>query len=291
MHVVSIFFAAALIVGSIASVQTRQQAIFRAALAIRGSWMLAEYGDQKVRGQALIMRGEPLELEIGIVNPFAGPRAGAERDWLLKASLTVARGELFDTNRSVIGSLDCMVNPLPVRNENAVSSETVVILGNAGEQFFACRFDTGTLPAGPYTIEARWSAANGTDELRNDYESLVPTFVPFELREVRSLEDGLDRDIHLALRALRLELPADAENLTTQMLSREPSSISALILRSRARQATGRCRDAQRDVQLAADLIETGGDKRHKQHPRLSDVNRRTTATDWRKMARELKCR
>src|SRR2546425_10026756 len=89
---------AALVAIISSTVSTAQQPLFRAALAIRLVWADVDFGSQNILGQGVVLRGEPLLIDIGIINRYQGPPAAAEIDWPQRISGTLRRGGRFESD-------------------------------------------------------------------------------------------------------------------------------------------------------------------------------------------------
>jgi hypothetical protein len=267
------------------------ETVFRAALVTLVSQVAIDYGDERILGQAVVLRGEPLYFDVGIVNPYHGPLAGAERDWLRRVAVTLFHGDRFDSQRRFVSNVVCESNASLLRSEDTEDAADLVLLRTNGAQFYRCRVDPAKygLEHGPYTVSTQWKAdAIEPHVLRQEYESREPSVLTFEFRDIRSPGDALDLDIHLAWRAFHERNdPADALRLAERVLAREPRSTTALIVRGRAHAALGRCREAQDDWLQVATIVEGGLDRLNRRHWRFGTEERQRVAISWRETARK----
>jgi hypothetical protein len=265
---------------------------FRAPLAVSVRWIAVEYGNQQIHGQAIVLRGEPLEIELGIFNPHLGASAGAELDWPARVSLSLRRGDRFDQTAPLVAALRCEGAPDLLRTHEAYESGDHVLLRDSGAQFYRCRIAAAEryyLQSGAYTLSAQWiDGAISSGTFRQDYDSRQRAVVQFELRDIQSPADNLDLDIHLAQRALNDDKdPTEAIRLADRVLEREPSSAAALIIRGHASAAMLRCQEARTAWEHAANVLEGALDKTNRRSSRWSSDERRRLADQWRDKARQ----
>jgi hypothetical protein len=271
-----------------------QRPPFRAGLAVLVHWVEVEYGDQVFDGQALILKGEPLEIDVGVVNSFRGPSAGAEVDWRSKIAITLSRGGRFDTGRPLVADLQCEDNSVILRSARTETQDGTLVLGDSGQQFYRCRFDTEALGIHPgsYTIEVRWlGSVLNASPFRHEYRSVEPAVIQFELRDILSASDLLDRDLHLAVPALNDNEPFEAERLANDVLARNAASSTAHIIRGRALVASGRCQQARANWHRAAAIVAGASDPLNRRQRRFSPHERETIAKGLQEEANRLPCR
>jgi hypothetical protein len=267
----------------------------RAALGVYLNWIEPQYGTLLVNGQGMVVMGATLDIEIGLVNPFPGATAAAELNWLDSVAVTLSRGDRFEPSREIVARIDCDASQPTGRTRSVVANESVVLLSsNESQTYFQCELDPSEagLTAGIYTLEAKWRLNDrGNREIKTMPHSLEPSTTQIEVRGVASLDDALDRDLQRAAIAIKRGKLADAEALLSVVLQADPGGTFGLMLRGRARQEAGRCRDAQRDwLQLAAALEDAAPSKSRRQRL-ITAENRRRAATEWRERARGLECR
>jgi hypothetical protein len=273
-----------------------QQRGFRAALQARLLWMDIEYGDQRIQGQGVVLRGEPLVLDIGVVNHYQGPAAMAEIDWPQRIFGSVRRGGRFDAGANVLLPLQC--NPKTIRESDVRVVGNHLELGQSGFQFVRCQIDSASyeFTGGTQTVTVEWS--NGPDmqpfrEKDPHVGAIHPlsSVIEFEFREVVTPEDGLDLQNHLASHAYlegNLELGLQ---LVQRVLTQRPLSTTALMVRGRIRAAQGACKQAAADWEQLATIIEGESDVGNRANARLGLDQRQVAAAKWREQARALKCR
>lgn len=272
-----------------------QEVLFRAGLSVAVHFLNVDYGDPRVKGQAVVLHGEPLDVVIAIVNSLRGPTAAAETDWLERISVTLVRGGRFADHPTQIARLPCESRAALLRSQGATPRTDYVVLdASGGAQEFRCRFDAHefALEAGTYTIKAHWiDRAIASSPLRVVYASLAPAAIELEVRDVRSPADALDRDLHLAHRALEEGRLEEAETLADEIVSRAPYSSPAYYLRGRLHSERGRCHQARADWHQSALIIERGSDVGNHHLVRLSQEQRARAAAARRQQAGQLPCR
>lgn len=266
------------------------QARFRAALSGRLDTIDVDYGPP-VDAQGVILRGEPLVLEIGIVNRYDGPPATAEADWPGRVIGTLRRGGRFeDGSDATKVPLTC--NPESMRSRGSVTAGGFVTLEPRGYQLIRCRLsaDTDSLSPGRNTLSIEW--AQSVDPTLVDVErvpgmpSPLRDVLDFEFREVVTPEDRADLWIHLANRALLDNELNDALQWVARVLRGHPSSTAALFIRGQIQAARGSCRDARADWDRVVEIVEKNADKAHRRHARLNPDERRSMVENLRLRSR-----
>jgi len=275
--------------------KSAQQVPFRAGLQIRLVWLAVTYGDQNIQGQGVFLRGEPLVFEVGVMNPYQGPLAGAEIDWPQRISGYLRPGGRFDSFSSTALPLQCA--PQSIRSEGMRRLDDYLELESGGSHVIRCRADPTALglSGGRYTVTVEWSDISGTDKFRErerdvNGPSQLSGVVEFEYREVQTENDELDLLNHLAYHAYIGGQVDDALRLLERVLGRRPSSTMALILRGRIRAAQGLCALANADRERLGSVIEGNLDLENQSNARLSADERRAAARNWREQARSMKC-
>src|SRR5580765_2779878 len=265
------------------------QPTLRAALHVRLIWGDIEYGDQRIKGQGVILRGEPLLFDVGIVNRYHGPPAAAELDWFERIAATLSRGGRFDSDVATATQFKC--TPRAVRSADVQMVDDHLVLGPSGFQYIRCTADPvalGLVP-GKYTIAVAWSEAVGVRRFQERGQDLTSIF-EFEFRDVLTTEDGDDLLNHLAAHAMLDGRPVDALQLVERVLRRRPSNTTALRIRAEIRGEQGACGEAVEDLQKAARITEGGLDTGNQSIARLGQEQRRMAAENLRNHARGLKC-
>jgi hypothetical protein len=275
---------------------TTQERYPRAALGVYLNWIEPQYGKLAVEGQGMVVLGATLDIELGLVNPFPGATAAAELNWLDLVTLTLSRGDLFAASRQTVADIHCDTSQPSGRTRAVVANEYAVLLSSDESQvYYQCDFDplAAGVPAGIYTLQARWKLSNGGNPaIKSLSDSLEPSTTQIEIRGVASPDDALDRDLQRATIAIKKRELAEAETLLQGVLQADPNGTLGLMLRGRAREAAGRCRDAQRDWQRLADVMEAGNTTAKSRRQRLVTAEGgRRAAADWRAQARRLGCR
>ena len=275
-----------------------QRLPYRAALNLEISWKWPFYGDPRVRGQALVFRGEPLLVEIGVTTRFPGAgRAGAELDWPTRVEVKWRSGGMFDDNPSERLSVECQQQPF--RTYNAHSLNDYIELEPGGYQFIRCRVPDealARLSAGQHTISVDWAIGSGGQAFREDRGTITPKRpllgydIEFELRDVQTTDDELDRTNQMAARAFRYGDLSTAVELASAVLRRKPASIVALSTRALAYAAQRACDLALADWEKAALAIERYEDPGNRFWERREIDNTPPNATRWRAEARTLGC-
>jgi len=170
-----------------------QRLPYRAALNLEIFWTWPFYGDPRVLGQALVFRGGPLLVDIGVTTRFpGGGGAGAELDWLTRVEMKWRSGGMFDESPSERLSLECQ--PTSLRTYKAHSLNDYIELEPFGSQFIRCRVPdeaVARLSAGKHTISVDWAIGSDGQAFREDRGVITPKRpllgydVEFELRDVR----------------------------------------------------------------------------------------------------------
>ena len=271
-----------------------QKAMFRASLNVHLLWFLTDYGDQSIEGQGMIFAGEPMVVDIGLVNRLDGPPAGAEHDWFQRITATLYPGGRFEFERANGVPFKCV--PESTRSIKVVTETARVIVGAQGSQYIRCRSDLAEydLAPGRYTIEVAWSNAADMNLFTRRDDGREPSYLtgifPFEVRAVGSEGDRLDLLNHLAAHAEADGRFDDALQLTDQGLARNSANVTALLTRGRVHASQGLCALAAHDLQMAAETIESGRDTSNLRRQRLDPAARRATAEEFRRKMRALQC-
>jgi hypothetical protein len=265
------------------------QSTLRAALHVRLIWGDIEYGDQRIKGQGVILRGEPLMFDIGIMNRYEGPPAFAEGDWFQRIVATLSPGGRFDNDGGAAIPFTC--TPQSIRSVDFQIMDDHVVLGPNGSQFIRCKGDPLALHlvAGQYTVMVAWSDAANMQRFQEHGRALTTKF-EFEVREVLTRDDEVDLLNHLTSHALLDGRLNEALQFAERVLRQRPSSITALRARADVRSAQGACGEAVEDLQNAAKVIEVGLDTGNQPNTRLGGDQRRAAAQHLLDQARALKC-
>jgi hypothetical protein len=270
---------------------------YRAALQVRLVWMNVEYGNPDVRGQAIVFRGEPLIVNIGVLNRYEGAPAGAELDWPTRIVTRWWKGGRFESKTKEPLALQC--EPKNRTSEGVTTVKGYVELAPHGSQFTRCKVrdqEVAALTAGSYTITAEWAAGPGGPEFREEkgvVESpgLLAGAIEFELRDVATAHDELDFMNHLAAHALLAGDFTRAVEIADEVLKRQGPSATALSTRAKAFAARGMCRQAFADWERSAAVLESNNDVGNHAVEGLSRDERGRTAALWRQQMRAiLKC-
>ena len=269
---------------------------YRASLQVRLVWMNIEYGNQQIAGQGVVFRGEPLVVDVGAVNRYEVAPAAAEVDWPTRIAARWWRGGYFESNVSDALPLEC--DSRSMRDARVRRVASYVELEPGGSQFMRCRVrdaETLRLPAGKYTITVEWAIGADGQKLRDEKGQVeMPTLlngvIEFELSDVLTPNDDLDRLNHLASHALLEGDFPRALQLADGVLRRQASSVTALTTRSRAHAARGTCKQALADWEQVAAIIEGNRDVGNQFIERSSFEEREVAAATRRQQVRTLKC-
>ena len=274
-----------------------QRLPYRAALRLQIVWTSPYYGDPRVVGQAMVFHGGPLLVDIGVSSKFQGVWAGAELDWPTRVELSWKSGGFWDKNPRERLSLECQ--PQPLRAYNAHVLNDYIELEPDGYQFIRCRVPDAAvarLSAGKHTLSVDWVIGSGAKAFREDRGTitrkrpLLSDDVEFELRDVKTTDDELDRTNHLAAQALWDGDLSAAVELANKVLSQKPASIVALTTRARAYAAQRACDLALADWERAAIALERYEDPGNRFWERQEIDHLPPNATRWRSQARTLRC-
>jgi len=272
---------------------------YRARLYVKLVWNNPVYGDDSVQGEAMVLRGEPLVLDIGIRSLYPEVPAAAEADWPQRISVHLARGDFFDHDVRSALPLQCATGSM--RDSGVDRSPGYVGLQPGGFSDIRCRVPDAAVAAlagGTYVITIDWTLDDDAQRFREEKGVIEPRipllsgYTVFELREVRSGADELDLLDHLALHALREGDFSRAVQVANELLRKKPSSFGALATRARARAASGNCRQARADWERAATILERNEDTGNSALERLTfGVDERPVSAEaWRQQARTLGC-
>jgi hypothetical protein len=117
---------------------------------------------------------------------------------------------MFDESPSERLSLECQ--PTSLRTYKAHSLNDCIALEPFGSQFIRCRVPdeaVGRLSAGKHTISVDWAIGADGQAFREDRGVITPKRpllgydIEFELRDVKTTDDELDRTNQMAARAFR----------------------------------------------------------------------------------------
>jgi hypothetical protein len=264
-----------------------QHPLGRADLALTVRWVASSYGHPMTFGQGLVLQGEPIELEVWLIDRGLGPRMGAEADWFDRIELNITEGGMFGPAGRNLGPVRCLDTPGVKRTQGYID------LGKARRASHVCRIDLEKydIAPGKYTAWVRWDERALSRQVRDLPLPRRPAPVEFEYREVASDADALDLTLHLAWRALMHDgQPGNAVRLSDAVLQREASSIDALVTRAMAFEALGRCQPARLDWMQAAESIEGFRDTGNRKYQEMHEEDRRALATKWRGKARGAGC-
>ena len=271
-----------------------QGQLVRAELRATLYFINVDYGEQRVRGQGVILRGEPLDIDIRLANQgrVGSLAVGAEREWMDRVTVRVRPGGYRDS-AATGEAMPCTWLPSAHRSQGLTTQDQEHIVLNAGASVTArCRIDSSSLSGGKHTATVDWLAGTERASFRDLIPQEHPIVIEFELRELATEVDELDQLLHLALRAIDEGRLASASQLVDSALVREPFSSPALILRGRIHVARGACAAAAADWQLAARVIENETDSKHQRHRiELDGDEPRRAAASWRARAQQLRCK
>jgi hypothetical protein len=267
---------------------------YRASIHVRVDWLQLDYSGGRIPAGGVILKGEPLVLEVSIANQLRGSAAGAEADWPSRMSLTLQGGGQFDKNRPLLVDRLCQERLAPLHERLVTVQDDTVLLEYGGSQTFRCEIDLASygLAPGQYTLSPAWSnAALTARTFRRTRASDTPDVIGFEYRDIRTAGDALDLDLHLARRAFfDAKASAEAIRLADKVLAREPSSSSALVIRGHARQALGQCAEARADWRRAGAVLALGTGDGVGRTAASSPEQRQRLREDWERRASQMRC-
>jgi hypothetical protein len=134
----------------------------------------------------------------------------------------------------------------------------------------------------------RWSDRIDRSRILSRLPQESPVVAVFELRDIRTPDDELDRLMHLSSRVFWYENDVkSALSQVNRVLDQVPGSWTALILRGRIHAAMGSCQLAIADLDHAATILESGLEA-HK--ARGMNDDRWAHAKQIREEIRRLKC-
>jgi hypothetical protein len=287
----------ALVVASSAALAQTPDAPIRAELSVRLRWIPAEYGEQFVKGEGVLLRGEPVDLELRVSNfRSVGPETTAvETDWFRRITVRIREGRR--NGDAAFRSVACRFLPNARGAVGITRTHNMLLLPRGARITETCRLDLlpADLSAGVHTIEVNWGPGADAVRLRNVIPQDLPRLLELEYRDVKTEGDELDRSLHLAQRAIDDGQLDVARKIIESVLNVEPLSTTGLILRGHAKLAVGQCRSAAQDWELASNILENNSDVlnlRNVGTMRLMDEDGRRRAVNmWRSRARELGCR
>jgi hypothetical protein len=249
----------------------RQERFGRPALEFRVRTIEVVYSDRPGGGQGAILRGEPFELDVGLVNRKNGPRAKVESDWFSGVSFTIRPGRMFDKSPAPSVAITCE-EPAVIQERDVEDYGDFLVLGREGHRWVRCHLNLKglELAAGVYTLRAEWGPNAKLKAYPDAFFIEPPSTWDFEYRDVLTEADLLDFDIHMAYRAFYDRQRSDeALAFLNDLLARRPMSAIALGQRAAVLMATGACREAVADQQRAIYALKSGADPRRK--PRSID--------------------
>ncbi len=270
---------------------------YRAYLQVHLVSFDVAFGSQGPRGQAMVYGGEPLIIEVGISNRYDGPRAGAELDWPSRINLTLKSGRLLEETREG-SAINC--EPREARRSNARSVGNYIELSPYGYQYVSCQLDPVELGLRPgvYTVKAEWSAAHTKSEEIALRETLSPPlpllagFVEFELRDVTTDADRLDRSYHLAGHAWRRGQYQEGLAYLDDVLTFDPNSVAGWSMRAQILGTQRNCVAAVQAYERVVEIIENDSDTlaRRSASPTVGD-SKRARVQQVREAIKNLRCK
>ena len=266
-----------------------QEPVFRARLGVMINFLEPSHGKRDIQGQALILRGVPFEMDVSVNNPFEGFPGGAEADWPSRLTLRMWRGDIFSESTGA-AEIQCADSSSLLSGPAETLGDHILVAD--GQQIYRCGVEglLEHLEAGPYTVSAAWNPLliSGSP-FKESRESRHNYVFEFELRNIETIDDQIDRDIALAHRALFTDRdPHEAVEFIEAILLRDPFNAEAFFMRARARARLDDCAGAKTDWRAAIDLIEQGvgrGDV-----ARLGAAERQELAAKRRYATFELRC-
>lgn len=269
---------------------------WRAGLYVSFPEIAARVYGEPAQASGLFLEGEPLAVEIGILNPYGDREVAAERNWPELASVTIRPGSLHDTASRPTSELRCAAEP--VHSSNARADGLLVVLPPMARQRYTCTVDpvASQMTSGVYTVTIVWKSTPDR-QLLQEPQRVTPGpgnlggSMDFEWRALRSTADRADLGLRLAWRALRQNVLSLAEQRVEEVLALYPLSSQALVIRSQLFERRGACRAAQNDLRRAADIIGAALDRDDKSSGHRTTQQRGEIAERWRREAEQLRCR
>jgi hypothetical protein len=272
----------------------KREAFSRPSLQVRVNALWPEYSDQHVKGAGMILRGEPLEIDVAVLNQAEGPRAKVEADWFARIALTIRPGRQFEERLEPATKVDCDGPPVTVEEHDVQDQGDHLVLGRDGRRWVRCRasLDQLKLVPGRYTLRVEWSAQANLVSYPDRFKQIHPFMFEFEFRDASTDAEELDLSLHMAYRAWHDQRrPEEALVFISQALARQPASSTALVLRAKIRAAQGDCRNAAADWQQAAHVIRSGLDVFNKRLVDLRVEDRERLAAKWQREAETGSCK
>jgi len=214
--------------------------VLRAPLNVEMPLLAVYYGDpSSVHGMGAMYVGEPLVVDIGIVNraenQLGGPVRRAEADWFQRVNVMVYPGDSFQVNETQGIPLPCEApQPRGAYLVSKVGDDTLLSAG--GIQYLRCRVEDirALLAPGRYSVRAMWSAnadprLTRCGESTNPGPSYLTGVCDFEVRDARSDGERLDLLVHLATHAKMEERFDDALRLTDQIVRINPNKSARMV--------------------------------------------------------------
>jgi hypothetical protein len=274
-----------------------QERLNRAELMADFHWIQPHYGSQRILGEGVFLRGEPIELDVHLSNARddVSAAAGVELDWFDRVVVRVAAGNPIDPWRPSGKIVSCV--PLPAfRDEHLTTARaTYLRLEWGGRITQRCRLPSNAddLAIGRNTVTLTWAETVNRTLFKDLDPNRPPRTLTFEYRDVTEPGDELDLLMHRAVRALEEDRLDDASKSVETLLRREPVSATGLFLRGKIHLLRGTCRAAKADWEQAAIIVANASDVLNK---RLADVSTdpesRSALIDmWRRRADALTCR
>jgi len=231
-------------------------ASFRAELKAGLRSVEFAYGPGATFGEGGIYRGEPLLIELRLDSVSSG--SAVEADWLSRMRLEFGPGGYRYGDRGQV--VACAGVEAPTRLAREVESFVVPTHG------IKVRCNLGLLgkstASGPYHVTIGWDDSIDRDRFRG-MAGRVLAVVEFELKDVKTEADVLDRDYRVGVRAFFDGNPHDALRIADEILARHPTSLPAHLMRIRVRRELGDIKGAEEDRERAAVIAEQGLDPYH----------------------------
>jgi hypothetical protein len=169
-----------------------QDQLVRSELRASLYFINVHYGEQRVTGQGVILRGEPLDVVVRLANRGRVGRlaVGAEREWMERVAVRVRPGGYRDAGDSTGEAMPCTWLPVAHRSHGVTTVEQGHIVLQAGASVSAsCRIDSSSLSGGKHTATVNWSV--NTD--RASFRDLIPHELPIVIEP-----SGLALDIRVS---------------------------------------------------------------------------------------------
>ncbi len=262
----------------------KEEAFGRPTLQLQLHVIDVDYGDQNVHGAGALLRGEPFELDVAVVNGNNGPRAKVESDWFNRMLLTIRPGRMFEEAAAPAVAVSCVEPPEVIQEADVEDRGDHLLLGRDGYRYVRCRANPDQLKLlrGVYTLRVEWGPGANVGAYPDRFHQNPPFKLEFEFRDVSTDVERLDFDLHMAYRAWRHRQRGDeALEYINNVLVREPFSTAALVMRAEIQAAKGACREAAADWQKAAQAMRTGMDVSDKRTAALAFDDRQQIATRW----------